>query len=130
MWILLLSFEAASILTMEKKLLAASGSDYRDFSEDLTLFAETSKAHYNVTVKGYPNETDTEVLKRYFDLQITYLKGDVFILEDYLLQCQLKNNTVKVKKELNGTFLENVKNRLKLGFVLLDLMVEVTKIQI
>ena len=38
----------------------------------------------------------------------------MFILEDYLLQCQLKNNTVKVKKQLNGTFLETVKNRLKL----------------
>ena len=84
-WIFLLSFEAASILTMEKKLLAASGSDYGDFSEDLTLFAETSEALYNATVKSYPSEPDTVVLKKYFDLQTTYLKGDLFILEGYLI---------------------------------------------
>ena len=114
MWIFLLSFEAAPILATEKKLLAASRSDYGNFSEDLEIFAATSEELYNATVKGYPSESATVVLKKYFDLQATYLKGDLFILESYLLQCQLKNNTVKVKKELNGTFLETVKNRLKL----------------
>ena len=113
-WLFLRSFEAAPILAMEKKILAASGSDYGNFSEDLAIFAATNAELYNATVKGYPSESATVVLKKYFDLQATYLKGDLFILQSYLLQCQLKNNTVKVKKELNRTFLENVKTRLKL----------------
>ena len=99
----LLVDEAALEISTER-LITAADSTYLDFAEELGEFSVAGDLMYNLTLKSLTGQPVTSVLRTYIDLRASQLKGDIFILENRILQCQLKSVTSNVNST-NGTFL-------------------------
>ena len=107
----LLVDEAALEISTER-LITAADSTYLDFAEELGEFSVAGDLMYNLTLKSLTGQPVTSVLRTYIDLRASQLKGDIFLLENRILQCQLKSVTSTLNST-NGTFFENVKRKLK-----------------
>ena len=66
---------------------------------------------YNLTLKTLVGQPLTSVLRTYIKMRTGQLKGDIYILENRLLQCQLKSVTSTVNSK-NGTYFEGLKKRI------------------
>ena len=94
-----------------EKLISASHGIYTEFADDLAKFTIAGEELYNVTLKASTGEPVTTILRNYLDMQISDLKGDIFILEKRLLQCKLQSVSPVIQP--NQTFIGSLKNKLK-----------------
>ena len=94
-----------------EKLISASHRIYTEFADDLAKFTIAGEELYNVTLKASTGDPVTTILRNYVDMQISDLKGDIFILEKRLLQCKLQSVSPVIQP--NQTFIGSLKDKLK-----------------
>ena len=94
-----------------EKLISASHGTYTDFVEELAEFTIAGEQLYNLTHKSLTGQPITAILRDYFDMRTTDLKGDIFILEKRILQCKIQSAPFVTQP--NQTFIGSIKNKLQ-----------------
>ena len=110
-WLLAGHIVHEAVMENTEKLISASEGTYTDFVEELAEFTIAGEKLYNLTLKSLTGQPITAILRNYFDMRTTDLKGDIFILEKRILQCKIQSASPVIQP--NQTFIGSIKNKLK-----------------
>ena len=102
--------EAPSAAASER-FITADNSSFPDFSEELEQFSVAGDLLHNLTLKALTGQPLTSVLRTYIEGRTGQLKGDIYLLKNRILQCELKSVAPTVISK-NGTYFEGLKKRI------------------